>query len=97
MRRALDNETNEVIPPKYKARTIPALPRILAALRELPRRGLWVISRDDGEAIGYDRAGGYSRQSRRCTRAWAYRTAVLRRRSRRAPAPSSGELVAYSL
>jgi integrase len=59
VRRALDNETNEVIPPKHnKARTIPASPRILAALAELPRRGLWVISGDDGEAIDYDRAGG---------------------------------------
>jgi integrase len=59
VRRALDNETNEVIPPKHnKGRTIPASPRILAALAKLPRRGLWVISRDDGEAIDYDRAGG---------------------------------------
>jgi len=59
VRRALDNETNEVIPPKHnKVRTIPASPRVLAALGELPRRGLWVISQDDGEAIDYDRAGG---------------------------------------
>jgi integrase len=59
VRRALDNETNEVIAPKHnKARTVPLSPRIIAALAALPRRGLWVIAADDGGAVDYDRAGG---------------------------------------
>lgn len=59
VRRALDNETNEVIAPKHnKARTVPMSPRIAAALAALPRRGLWVIAADDGRPVDYDRAGG---------------------------------------
>ncbi len=59
VRRALDNETNEVIAPKHnKARTVPMSPRVAAALAALPRRGLWVIAADDGRPVDYDRAGG---------------------------------------
>jgi integrase len=59
IRRALDNETNQAIPPKHnKARTVPLSPRVAAALAELPKRGLWVVSDDDGDPIDYDRAGG---------------------------------------
>ena len=54
VRRALDNTTNEVIAPKHnRTRTVPLSPRLVAALAELPRIGLWVISRGDGDALGY--------------------------------------------
>lgn len=59
VRRALDNETNEVIAPKHnKGRTVPMSPRIVEALAALPRRGLWVIAAEDGRSLDYDRAGG---------------------------------------
>ncbi len=68
-RRSLDNETNEVIPPKHnKARTIPASPRI-----RFP-----ISPRDHPEPaprkLGTTGQGGYSRRSLRCTRARAYRS-----------------------
>lgn len=54
VRRALDKETGEVIAPKHnKVRTVPLSPRIIAALADLPRRGLWVVSRLDGGALNY--------------------------------------------
>lgn len=54
VRRALDKDTNAVLTPKHdKARTVPLSPRIAAALAELPRRGLWVVCRDEGTALGY--------------------------------------------
>jgi integrase len=59
VRRALDNETNEVIAPKHnKARTVPMSPRVAEALAALPRRGLWVIAAEEGGAVDYDRTGG---------------------------------------
>ena len=59
VRRALDNETNEVIAPKHnKARTVPMSPRVAEALAALPRRGLWVIAGEESGAVDYDRAGG---------------------------------------
>ena len=59
VRRALDNETNEVIAPKHnQGRTVPMSPRIAEALAALPRRGLWVIIAEDGRSVDYDRAGG---------------------------------------
>lgn len=59
VRRALDNETNEVIAPKHnKGRTVSMSPRIAEALAALPRRGLWVIAAEDGRSVDYDRAGG---------------------------------------
>ncbi len=69
VRRAIDKDTREVVAPKHnKVRTVPLSPRLEAALESLPRLGLWVVSRQDGdllsywallEAIGalYDRAG----------------------------------------
>ena len=54
VRRALDQKTNEVIAPKHnKPRTVPLSPRIVAALADLPRRGLWIVSRLDGDPLGY--------------------------------------------
>jgi integrase len=54
IRRALDKETNEAITPKHdKVRTVPLSPRVTEVLAKLPRRGLWVVSRDDGGALGY--------------------------------------------
>jgi integrase len=54
IRRALDNVANVVIAPKHKARTVPISPRLRAALDALPRRGLWVVARPEGDALGYD-------------------------------------------
>jgi integrase len=54
IRRALDKESNEVLTPKHdKARTVPLSPRLAETMETLPRRGLWVIARDDGGAFGY--------------------------------------------
>lgn len=55
VRRALDKDTGEVVPPKHnKSRIVPLSPRLAAALESLPRRGLWVVSRLDGGPLGYD-------------------------------------------
>lgn len=54
VRRSLDNETDEVVLPKHnRVRTVPLSPRLAAALASLPKRGLWVVSRLDGDALGY--------------------------------------------
>lgn len=54
IRRALDKETGAVITPKHdKVRTVPLSPRVTEVLAALPRRGLWVVSRDDGRALIY--------------------------------------------
>lgn len=54
VRRALDVVTNEPLPPKHdKVRAVPLSPRIVAALATLPRRGIWIVSRLDGESLGY--------------------------------------------
>ena len=54
VRRALDNGTNEVIAPKHnRTRTVPLSPRLVAALARLPKLGIWVVSRLDGESLGY--------------------------------------------
>jgi integrase len=54
VRRALDAQSNEVLSPKHgKVRTIPMSPRVAEVLASLPRRGLWVVSRLDGGALGY--------------------------------------------
>lgn len=54
IRRALDKETGEVIAPKHdKVRTVPLSPRVTDALAALPRRGLWIVSRLDGDALNY--------------------------------------------
>jgi integrase len=54
VRRALDQETDEVIAPKHdKVRTVPISPRLIDALAALPRRGLWVVAKPDGGFISY--------------------------------------------
>ena len=54
IRRALDKQTGEVITPKHdKARTVPMSPRVSDLLDAMPRRGLWVVSCDEGGAMGY--------------------------------------------
>lgn len=54
VRRALDNETDEVVLPKHnRFRTVPISPRLASALAALPRRGLWIVSRLDGDLLGY--------------------------------------------
>lgn len=54
VRRALDKDTGEVIAPKHdKARQVPLSPRLVTSLESLKRRGLWVISRLDGDPLGY--------------------------------------------
>jgi integrase len=54
VRRALDKETGEAVAPKHnKARTIPLSPRLAAELAALPPRGLWVVGRLNGDALGY--------------------------------------------
>ncbi len=54
VRRSVDNQSTEIIPPKGKReRLIPISPRLDAALSGLPKRGLWVVSRLDGGLLGY--------------------------------------------
>jgi len=53
IRRAIDVDGN-VGPPKHnKVRRVPLSPRIVAALAALPKRGLWVLSSDDGSFLVY--------------------------------------------
>ncbi|HEX2692250.1 MAG TPA: site-specific integrase [Kofleriaceae bacterium] len=53
VRRAIDVDGN-VGPPKHnKVRRVPLSPRIVAALAALPKRGLWVLSSDDGSFLVY--------------------------------------------
>jgi len=55
VRRALDKDTGEAVAPKHnKSRAVPVSPRLERALASLPRRGLWVVGRLDGDALGYD-------------------------------------------
>jgi integrase len=55
IRRALDTNSINVIPPKHnKARTVPLSERIVAELKMLPRRGLWILSRPDGRPLTHD-------------------------------------------
>lgn len=55
VRRALDKDTGEAVAPKHdKVRTVPLSPRLASALDSMRRRGLWVVSRLDGGALGYD-------------------------------------------
>lgn len=55
VRRALDKDTGEVILPKSgKPREVPISLRLAEALDALPKRGLWIVSRLDGGALGYD-------------------------------------------
>jgi integrase len=54
IRRALDKQTGEVLTPKHdKLRKVPVSPRVKEVLDALPRRGLWVVSRDGGGTLGY--------------------------------------------
>jgi len=54
VKRALDKDTGEVIAPKHdKRRTIPLSPRLAGALESMRKRGLWVVPRLDGRALGY--------------------------------------------
>jgi integrase len=47
-------QTGAVLAPKHdKPRTVPMSPRVTETLARLPRRGLWIVSRDDGGALGY--------------------------------------------
>ena len=53
IRRAIDVDGN-VGPPKHnKVRRVPLSPRIVAALAALSKRGLWVLSSDDGSFLVY--------------------------------------------
>ena len=42
-----------VAPKADKIRRVPVSPRLAAELAELPRLGLWVVSRQDGGDLGY--------------------------------------------
>jgi integrase/recombinase XerC len=54
VRRSIDKDSGEVVAPKHdKRRTIPLPPRLLSALEALPKRGLWIVGRLDGDALGY--------------------------------------------
>lgn len=53
VRRAIDT-LNNVGPPKHdKIRTVALSPALVRELAALPRRGLWVVGRKDGDMIGY--------------------------------------------
>jgi len=53
IRRAIDVDGN-VGPPKHnKVRRVPLSPRLVVALAALPKRGLWVLSSDDGSFLIY--------------------------------------------
>lgn len=55
IRRALDKNTAQVIAPKHnKKRTVPVSPRLAQELEKMPRLGLWVVGRKDGEFLRYE-------------------------------------------
>ncbi len=53
VRRALDVTGQSIAPKHNKFRSVPLSPKLNLILNKLPRRGLWVVSRLDGGAIGY--------------------------------------------
>jgi len=53
VRRAVDTRGNVTSPKHDKRRTVPLSPALASALRSLPRRGLWVVSRLDGGLLTY--------------------------------------------
>ncbi len=69
IRRALDTESDEVVPPKHnKVRTVPLSDRLVDEFAALPKRGLWIVGRLNGALLThaglydaivelYDRAG----------------------------------------
>jgi integrase len=61
IRRAVDTKNNITSPKHGKRRTVPLSSSLAAALADLPRLGLWVVSRLDGGMLGY----------------WAMRDAIL--------------------
>ena len=51
--RAVDSDGNVGLPKHDKRRTVPLSAALTIALRDLPRRGLWVVSTPDGGMLGY--------------------------------------------
>lgn len=51
--RAFDVRDNLGLPKHSKRRVVPLTARLAAELEALPRRGLWVLARPDGEHLGY--------------------------------------------
>lgn len=56
VRRSIDQAENVTTPKHDKRRVVPVSPTLAAALKDLPRRGLWVIAGEDGGPTTYDRA-----------------------------------------
>lgn len=54
VRRAIDQADNVTTPKHDKRRSVPLSPALEAALRDLPRRGLWVLSHANGSSWGYE-------------------------------------------
>lgn len=55
VRRSIDKDSAAVIAPKHnKGRVIPLSSRLAAALEGLPRKGLWVLTREDGGPLVYN-------------------------------------------
>lgn len=55
VRRAIDQHGNVTAPKHDKRRSVPLSPALAAALPMLPKRGLWVLAQEDGEAMNYER------------------------------------------
>jgi integrase len=53
IRRSVDPRNNVTAPKHNKSRTVRLSPALVTALAKLPRRGLWIVSRLDGELLGY--------------------------------------------
>lgn len=54
VRRAIDQAENVTTPKHDKRRSVPLSPALVAALDELPKHGLWVLSTYDGSSFTYD-------------------------------------------
>jgi integrase len=59
VRRAIDQEGNVTTPKHDKRRSVPLSPALATALRNLSRRGLWVLSDEDSNPWTYDHARWY--------------------------------------
>ncbi len=55
VRRAIDQSGNVTTPKHDKRRSVPLSPTLKAAVLKLPKRGLWVLSDDEGQALNYER------------------------------------------
>ncbi|MDQ3299243.1 MAG: site-specific integrase [Myxococcota bacterium] len=53
VRRAVDSDGNVGLPKHDKTRDVPLSPALVSELGKMPRRGLWIVGRLDGDLLSY--------------------------------------------